>query len=496
MKLFTNLYKEKTILITESQAIDLLFESATIQDIYQKYYSQIPQDIFQQIISADPTYNIEKPNKMGKFGKWLLTLYQKQNIKIEDLYKAKEYLSTFIKFNAKLQQKDIMKYHSLTELYKTIEPFLKNPQQAATKAEEIRNIKEGAEKVYEDGKWLVVVPHTQEASCYYGKGTQWCTAAEHSHNMFNSYNKYGPLYINILKGTNTKYQFHFETQQFMDANDKPIQIPIANTIGLTNELVNFYANKYEINAISLTTNYVLDDLNEIKDLKNYYIDKDLHSLLMYNPHTKQMQKLYEIKDYSEEFCMYSKMGRFIPISIFNKYINIYDIQNKKLLFNEEEYDYFNIDGNYLIVNFNDDNKGIYSLEQMKYTTTSLPENCIISRINSHYRDAFKYYNNDMAIITLPPNGVDHTSIAFAPFSFSKGDILSQGFYKTTKREGIYANGKLYEFVSFIKGNDEYNDADILLYDGTLIPLPQLAQNADNIITNNNIITENLKTHDN
>ena len=140
MKLFTKLNENKVIMITESQAMDLLFEAATIQDIYQKYYSNIPQDIFQQIISADPTYNIEKPNKMGKYGKWLLALYQKQNLKIEDLYKAKDYLSTFIKFNAKLQERDIMKYHSLQELFTSIEPFIQNPQQAATKSEEIRTL--------------------------------------------------------------------------------------------------------------------------------------------------------------------------------------------------------------------------------------------------------------------------------------------------------------------------------------------------------------------
>ena len=231
MKLFTKLNENKVIMITESQAMDLLIEAATIQDIYQKYYSNIPQDIFQQIISADPTYNIEKPNKMGKYGKWLLALYQKQNLKIEDLYKAKDYLSTFIKFNAKLQERDIMKYHSLQELFTSIEPFIQNPQQAATKSEEIRNIKEGAEKVYEDNKWLVVVPHTKEASCYYGKGTQWCTAADHSDNMFDTYNKHGFLYINILKGTNTKYQFHFESNSFMDATERPIKQPIAETIG-------------------------------------------------------------------------------------------------------------------------------------------------------------------------------------------------------------------------------------------------------------------------
>ena len=314
MKLFTKLNENKVIMITESQAMDLLIEAATIQDIYQKYYSNIPQDIFQQIISADPTYNIEKPNKMGKYGKWLLALYQKQNLKIEDLYKAKDYLSTFIKFNAKLQERDIMKYHSLQELFTSIEPFIQNPQQAATKSEEIRNIKEGAEKVYEDNKWLVVVPHTKEASCYYGKGTQWCTAADHSDNMFDTYNKYGFLYINILKGTNTKYQFHFESNSFMDATDKPIKQPIAETIGLTPELVEFYTNKYGINSIALTSTYDLDEMEPVRGLPNYYINDDLQELVMYNESTKTMELLYRVKSYEEEFCVACKLNRFIPLT--------------------------------------------------------------------------------------------------------------------------------------------------------------------------------------
>ena len=52
MKLFANIQNtdKKTIFITESQMMDLLIEAATIQDIYQKYYAQIPQDIFQKII--------------------------------------------------------------------------------------------------------------------------------------------------------------------------------------------------------------------------------------------------------------------------------------------------------------------------------------------------------------------------------------------------------------------------------------------------------------
>ena len=106
MKLFCNLDK-KTIIITESQRKkiqemiayhgskmnfeyftpnELLTEDieinesllleATLDDIYTKYYSNIPQDEFWQIIKADPTYNEQRSQKMGKYGKWLLNQYR------------------------------------------------------------------------------------------------------------------------------------------------------------------------------------------------------------------------------------------------------------------------------------------------------------------------------------------------------------------------------------------------------------------------------------
>ena len=68
MRLFATIQEikdRKIITITESQMFDLILEAATIQDIYQKYYSNIPEDIFQEIISADPTYNPQKPQKNG-----------------------------------------------------------------------------------------------------------------------------------------------------------------------------------------------------------------------------------------------------------------------------------------------------------------------------------------------------------------------------------------------------------------------------------------------
>ena len=97
-------YKGKKSNVSES--IDIINESllleATLDDIYTKYYSNIPQDEFWQIIKADPTYNEQKSQKMGKYGKWLLNLYKQGKLKNEDLYKATDYLSYFVKYYNKI----------------------------------------------------------------------------------------------------------------------------------------------------------------------------------------------------------------------------------------------------------------------------------------------------------------------------------------------------------------------------------------------------------
>ena len=203
---------------------------------------------------------------MGKYTDWMIRLYRSGNLKMEDLYKATEYLEAFHKFKNRIEKKDIGQYQSLPELYRVVRTFIDNPDQATSKSDEIRKIKEGAEKVYEDDEWLVIVPHTKEAAIEYGKGTQWCTAAKESYNYFDYYNNDGPLYININKKTGRKYQFHFETGQFMDENDSPTT---NEYIGLSDDLIAFYAKKYEGQTIEL----LADDVEKyIKICKDNGID--------------------------------------------------------------------------------------------------------------------------------------------------------------------------------------------------------------------------------
>lgn len=245
--------RNKRYILNESQFAllnEMMLFEASLEDIYSKYYSNIPQEEFNKIVFADPTSRPEK-NKMGKYGKWLLSLYQRGKLKIGDLGEAKECLSTFSKYINRIEVKDINKYGSIRELYDAVRPFMSGGE-ATSKSDALRRQKHAeAEKVYEDELWEVIIPHTEKASCIYGKGTKWCTAAESSQNMFDYYNERGPLYININKKNGKKYQFHFETDSFMDEEDKEIERPIWKYIGLTKGLLDFYGSINPINKLML-----------------------------------------------------------------------------------------------------------------------------------------------------------------------------------------------------------------------------------------------------
>jgi hypothetical protein len=199
-----------------------------------KYYPKLSEEKIKELIALDPTY--KGGDQLGKFGKWILNIYNRGNLKEEDFYKVKDYLTTFKLNYNKMANKDLNAYKGLPDLYTAIEPYIGH--QDVSHKQEIKNIKQDAEKVFEDDNWLVIIPHTEEASCYYGKNTQWCTAATKSGNMFKYYNDQGPLYININKKTNEKFQFHFETNSFMDETDS--RIDFKKFIKNNSDLKEFY----------------------------------------------------------------------------------------------------------------------------------------------------------------------------------------------------------------------------------------------------------------
>jgi len=197
--------KEETYILNEG-----------IEEI-KKYYPKIDDNMIKTLVALDPTY--QGGEQLGKYGKWILNLYNRKLLKDEDFYKVTEYLTTFVNNLSKMPNKDIMTYKSLPDLAKVVQQF--EGQKDISKKQQVRDIKKGAKKIMETNDWLVIQPTTEESACYYGANTKWCTASKEN-SMFNHYNEQGPLYIFINKKDNSKFQFHAQSLQFMDELDKPI----------------------------------------------------------------------------------------------------------------------------------------------------------------------------------------------------------------------------------------------------------------------------------
>jgi hypothetical protein len=87
-----------------------------------------------------------------------------------------------------------------------------------------------AEELFNGPDVRIIRPHDEQAACYYGQGTQWCTAATQSHNMFDRYHSDGELSIFIPKKPNhegEKYQLWVRNSdgqyQLMDEQDDPVE---------------------------------------------------------------------------------------------------------------------------------------------------------------------------------------------------------------------------------------------------------------------------------
>jgi len=153
---------------------------------------------------------------------WGVKLEQLQETFMEDLYKVTEDLQKFNRFKSQIPQekRDINRITSTDELYELTKQFSLE-QATTTKAERVL---QDAEMVYDGPNWEILVPKTKEASCHYGANTRWCTAGSNN-NYFEHYSKDGPLYIITNKKDYTdKYQFHFESNQFMDKEDRNVSL--------------------------------------------------------------------------------------------------------------------------------------------------------------------------------------------------------------------------------------------------------------------------------
>lgn len=289
---FTSLLKS---VILEQSRFELLFDALTKPSTNKegkKVKPKLTKDEFIALVNADPTTrtnNVDMETadskelakvKAGKYVQWLIKNYlspsterqpgdngyerevaQVKETFMEDLYKVTDDLIKFEKFKNKLPQdmRDINKL-SPSSLYDAVKDF-DLTLATTTKAErKSAPVHPGSKLLFDGPTWRVIEIKDKgaigkEAACFYGgnqKETRWCTSAP-GLSYFERYIKDGPLYV-VYKTDDTdvapetglpkeRYQFHFPSNQFMDKDDRSIDL-VRFLNGPMSELKDFFKPEF------------------------------------------------------------------------------------------------------------------------------------------------------------------------------------------------------------------------------------------------------------
>lgn len=172
-----------------------------LADVKKMYVDskKIPEDLFNKLSEFDPT-----PQK--KYIQWICKRFLSERMDPQDV----RMFEVVKDFDDLVNKKIITGQESDIYTYKTLEALVDKTLQlkdVKTKGEEVKDIKtKGARLVFQNDKANVYHITSKEASCFYGSGTRWCTAASSSSNYFNNYHwdQAVNLYYIIVKDPTVK----------------------------------------------------------------------------------------------------------------------------------------------------------------------------------------------------------------------------------------------------------------------------------------------------
>lgn len=337
----------KSVLINEAQYKSLLLNEASVSDVRKKHMD-IPEDIFYALCKSDPKYNKNEHGEFaGKFTHWLCQQYENGDIDKSDISGIKENLLLFIQNKNRMDFPPLnnITYSELVDFVSPLKDGGDDDMNPILKSIDNKDVRENTEIWYDDDEWLVVIPHSYEASRYWGGDTRWCTASSNPY-YYNYYkNEYGgEYYININKKTNEKYQFHFESSQFMDEDDNSIT---PSEIGLTSELMEKYEEEKNVDLDNLGVD--AERYREAVDEDSVYVWTDYHG---YGGGLVLSQDRYP-----------NENDMRLPLSQGECNYYLYDTDYDEQVDSEEYYKensvYKSIDGKYLIMSTYDGGYKIY-----------------------------------------------------------------------------------------------------------------------------------------
>jgi len=199
------------------------------KEIADKYFKDIPTDILSKFVEADPTSIIKnnKVKKIGSYVKFLVKIYRNKSLLLEDLPRAKQYLTIYNNNKSNLKDKDILKFNSLSDLGKAVRQYLDIESGELTPF--LKELPENSYKLlFENDNWRVYKPLTEQAAAVLGIGTSWCTSwgkyavEKNKQSLTSQFYKYKNNLLVFVDNNidKSEWQLDLNTKQFNDKWDK------------------------------------------------------------------------------------------------------------------------------------------------------------------------------------------------------------------------------------------------------------------------------------
>lgn len=288
---------------------------------FAKQFPKMPEEKLRKLIALDPTY--KGGEQVGKYGNWIIRLFynniknRENNINYrlflsqnpsgtnpktgkpiqppvdlpatpwEDADKIPNLLKQYEILKGKIK-KPITEFKDLPSLYNEIQKYVQQDVPMDKKALERYNVfkqceKIGLKKIFENKDWLIGIPETFESSKPFGQFTNWCTTSSYGRYYDAYLRDYGGEYYILLdKRTGELFQFHYESEQFMNESDSGIDME--SFTEEEPEISKFlYEYKFKLNPIKEESGENEDLTNHNKIVEKYETTKKKFDECWENP---------------------------------------------------------------------------------------------------------------------------------------------------------------------------------------------------------------------
>jgi hypothetical protein len=222
---------------------------ARLNKIWDQYLPEIESKLNYLYTKEQICFCLENidPTQNNKYLRWIISSVLNDNLKLSECdMKTPEdsqintILSDFSKYQKyfEISKRSLSSYKNLTEIKNSITYIKENNKPSGRIKKRLDQSNAYQETLFLEPldlgitqikNWAkdmkVISPLTEYASCWWGKGTKWCTSSTKSINMFNHYHHKSPIFIIVLSNGDKLQLWKYKNDnQFMNELDKPVNI--------------------------------------------------------------------------------------------------------------------------------------------------------------------------------------------------------------------------------------------------------------------------------